>query len=47
MWSQFIARCKSKGTTATATLTEFIELYLDDSLNNLDAIDSQIIDRST
>jgi hypothetical protein len=26
MWEQFIARCKSKGTTATATLTQFIEL---------------------
>ncbi|MCC5670791.1 hypothetical protein LC653_45345 [Nostoc sp. CHAB 5784] len=38
MWSQFIARCNSKGTTATATLTQFIELYLDDDRDNLDAI---------
>lgn len=38
MWEQFIARCNSKGTTATATLTQFIELYLDDSLDGLDAI---------
>ncbi|MBD2682870.1 MULTISPECIES: hypothetical protein [Nostoc] len=37
MWEQFIARCQSKGTTATATLTQFIELYLDD-LDNLDSI---------
>jgi hypothetical protein len=37
MWEQFIARCKSKGTTATATLTQFIELYLDD-IDSLDAI---------
>ncbi|MFN6565201.1 MAG: hypothetical protein RMY28_036115 [Nostoc sp. ChiSLP01] len=37
MWEQFIARCNSKGTTATATLTQFIELYLDD-LDNLDSI---------
>jgi len=45
MWSQFIARCKSKGTTATARLTEFIELYLDDSLNNLDAIGDNDLDK--
>jgi hypothetical protein len=38
MWEQFIARCNSKGTTATATLTRFIELYLDGSLDDLDAI---------
>lgn len=37
MWEQFIARCNSKGTTATATLTRFIELYLDGSLDDLDA----------
>jgi hypothetical protein len=40
MWEQFIARCQSKGTTATATLTSFIELYLDDSLSYLDGIAS-------
>jgi cell division protein FtsB len=38
MWEQFIARCQSKGTTATATLTQFIELYLDDDCDNLDSI---------
>ena len=38
MWEQFIAHCQSKGTTATATLTQFIELYLDGSLDELDAI---------
>jgi hypothetical protein len=37
-WEQFIACCNSKGTTATATLIEFIELYLDDSQDKLDAI---------
>lgn len=30
-------RCQEKGTTATATLTRFIELYLDGSLDYLDA----------
>ena len=45
MWEQFIARCNSKGTTATATLTQFIELYLDDSLDNLDAIGSNDLDK--
>lgn len=44
MWEQFIARCKSKGTTATATLTQFIELYLDD-LDNLDAIGGNNLDK--
>ena len=44
MWEQFIARCKSKGTTATATLTQFIELYLDD-LHNLDAIGGNDLDK--
>ena len=39
MWEQFIAHCNSKGTTATATLTQFIELYLDGSLD--DAIGSK------
>ncbi|MBC1237541.1 hypothetical protein [Nostoc sp. 2RC] len=45
MWEQFIARCKSKGTTATATLTQFIELYLDDSLDDLDAIGGNDLDK--
>jgi chromosome segregation ATPase len=44
MWEQFIARCKSKGTTATATLTQFIELYLDD-IDNLDAIGGNDLDK--
>ncbi|ABA24898.1 conserved hypothetical protein (plasmid) [Trichormus variabilis ATCC 29413] len=38
MWSQFIARCQSQDTTATAMLTNFIGLYLDDSLNDPDPI---------
>ncbi|WP_414756416.1 hypothetical protein [Anabaena sp. CCY 9910] len=38
MWERFILRCQSKGTTATATLTRFIEMYLDGSLDNLDAV---------
>lgn len=29
-------RCQEQGTTATATLTRFIELYLDGELDNLD-----------
>lgn len=44
MWEEFIARCKSKGTTATATLTQFIELYLDD-IDNLDAIGGNDLDK--
>ena len=44
MWEQFIARCNSKGTTATATLTQFIELYLDD-IDNLDAIGGNNLDK--
>jgi len=37
LWSAFIQRCQEQGTTATATLTQFIELYLDGKLDNLDA----------
>lgn len=44
MWEQFIARCKSKETTATATLTQFLELYLDD-IDNLDAIGGLNLDK--
>jgi hypothetical protein len=44
-WEQFIARCNSKGTTATATLTQFIELYLDDDRDNLDAIGGDNLDK--
>ena len=36
MWSEFRHRCQEKGTTATATLTSFIQLYLDGSQGNLD-----------
>jgi len=36
MWAEFIARCQEKGTTATSVLTEFIKLYLDGSLDDLD-----------
>ena len=36
LWSQFRHRCQEKGTIATATLTSFIELYLDGSLDDLD-----------
>jgi hypothetical protein len=45
MWSEFIARCNSKGTTATATLTEFIELYLDDERDNLDTMGGLNLDK--
>jgi hypothetical protein len=44
IWEQFIACCKSKGTTATATLLEFIELYLDNSQDKLDAIGGNNLD---
>ena len=36
LWSEFRHRCQEKGTTATATLTSFIQLYLDGSQGNLD-----------
>lgn len=29
LWAEFIRQCQKKGTTATAILTRFIELYLD------------------
>jgi chromosome segregation ATPase len=45
IWEQFIARCKSKGTTATATLIEFIELYLGDSQDKADAIGGNNLDK--
>lgn len=44
IWEQFIARCKSKGTTATATLIEFIELYLGDFQDKADAIGGNNLD---
>src|SRR5919202_6598310 len=37
MWEAFRHRCQEKGTTATAMLTRFISLYLDGSLDDLDA----------
>ena len=37
LWSAFIRRCQEQGTTATATLTQFIQLYKDGKLDNLDA----------
>ncbi len=37
LWSAFMQRCQEQGTTATATLTQFIQLYLDGKLDNLDA----------
>ena len=37
LWSAFMSRCQEQGTTATATLTQFIELYVDGKLDNLDA----------
>ncbi|WP_242072252.1 hypothetical protein [Nostoc sp. FACHB-110] len=46
MWEKFIACCRDRGTTATATLTSFIELYLDDSTNDLDEIAVATRDRS-
>jgi hypothetical protein len=44
-WEQFIARCNSKGTTATATLTQFIEFYLDDDRDHLDATGGNNLDK--
>ena len=36
LWDNFKSRCQQKGTTATATLIRFIQLYLDGSLDDLD-----------
>lgn len=36
LWSEFRLRCQEQGTTATATLIQFIQLYIDGSLDNLD-----------
>lgn len=36
LWVEFKHRCQDSGTTATAILTQFIQLYLDGSLDNLD-----------
>jgi hypothetical protein len=47
LWSAFRSRCQEQGTTATATLTSFIQLYLDGKLDNLDtdARDDRFDDR--
>ena len=37
LWTSFLRRCQEQGTTATATLTSFIRLYLDGKLDHLDA----------
>ena len=36
LWQSFKSRCQEKGTTATATLTGFIQLYLKGSLDDLE-----------
>ena len=36
LWGEFVRRCQEQGTTATAILTRFIELYLDGKLDNFD-----------
>ncbi|BCL38991.1 hypothetical protein [Nostoc sp. MS1] len=46
MWERFILRCQSKGTTATATLTHFIQMYLDGSLDNLDAVADHDVEKN-
>ena len=38
LWNQFIHRCQEQGTTATATLTQFISLYLEGKLDDFDGI---------
>jgi hypothetical protein len=47
LWAKFITRCQERGTTATAALTEFIKLYLDGSLDDLDvnALDKRFDER--
>ncbi len=36
LWSAFRSRCSEQGTTATTTLTKFIQVYLNGKLDNLD-----------
>ncbi|MGB3205039.1 MAG: hypothetical protein WBB28_08630 [Crinalium sp.] len=38
LWNQFLHRCQEQGTTATATLTQCISLYLEGKLENFDGI---------
>ena len=38
LWGKFIHRCQEQGTTATATLTQCISLYLEGKLDNFDGI---------
>jgi len=33
LWGEFVRRCQENGTSATVTLTQFIKLYLDGSLD--------------
>lgn len=44
-WKEFLRRCQQKGTTATATLTRFISLYLDGSQDLLDALPTGALDK--
>ena len=44
LWAEFIEKCQKKGTTATATLNRFIELYLAGELENLDAFSGKAYD---
>ena len=38
LWGKFLHRCQEQGTTATATLTQCISLYLEGKLDNIDGI---------
>ena len=38
LWGKFLHRCQEQGTTATATLTQCISLYLEGKLDNFDGI---------
>ncbi|AFZ15563.1 hypothetical protein Cri9333_4793 (plasmid) [Crinalium epipsammum PCC 9333] len=38
LWGKFLHRCQEEGTTATATLTQCISLYLEGKLDNFDGI---------
>lgn len=44
LWTDFVKQCQQKGTTATATLTRFISLYINGSLDNLDVLPSNAFD---
>lgn len=36
LWTEFRQQCEEQGTTATATLTQLMQLYLEGKLDNLD-----------